>query len=115
MITLQRQVLEQNERQQQVIKALKEKSAAQLKLQQEETSRLRELLQNSADLTREVAGKQQEMRIAVEHEKALRLKSEASAKQALGIARTAIARLSKAKAKTTAEPTEPLTVVDSDD
>lgn len=97
LITLQRQILEQNQQQQQLIAELKARSAEQLTRQREESSRIRELLKSTTQLTREVTSQQQTLLDVIAQEKASRLKSEASAKNALVIARTAISRLSNAK------------------
>jgi len=98
LMALQRQVIEQNKQQQQLITELQERSAEQLEKQREENIRIRELIENTSKLTREMVDQQQSLRDAVAQEKASRLKSEASAKQSLEVAQSAIARLSKSKA-----------------
>ena len=98
LMALQRKVLEQNNQQQQLITELKQRSAEQLESQRKENIRMRELIENTSKLTREMVDQQQTLRDAVAQEKAARLKSEASAKKSLEIAQSAIARLSKAKA-----------------
>ena len=98
LMALQRQVVEQNKQQQQLITELQERSAEQLEKQRGENIRIRELIENTSKLTREMVDQQQSLRDAVAQEKASRLKSEASAKQSLEVAQSAIARLSKSKA-----------------
>ena len=98
LMALQRKVLEQNKQQQQLITELKERSSEQLEKQREENIRIRELIENTSKLTREMVDQQQTLRDAVAREKAARLKSEASAKKSLEIAQSAITRLSKANA-----------------
>jgi len=98
LMALQHKVLEQNKQQQQLITELKERSSEQLEKQREENIRIRELIENTSKLTREMVDQQQTLRDAVAREKAARLKSEASAKKSLEIAQSAITRLSKANA-----------------
>jgi len=89
--------VEQKEKQDVLVEEFKTRINEQMAQQREELNRVRGLLESTAALTRNIAGEHKSLRNVAEQETALRLKSEASAKNALSIARKAVERLSKAK------------------